>query len=116
MIIKRFFPNRWARITAWTGAAIAWVTSLLILQADDPAVAEVPPEVAPTEAPVMTTMLPAVPEATDDGLVVIRFTPTPPPPPQVITRTVTVSGGGSSGGGGATPAPQPADPVVSSGS
>lgn len=115
MILKRFFPNRWARITVWTGAAIAWVTSLLIIQAEIPASAEAPPEVTPTQAPVTTTTLPAIPEATDDGLVVIRFTPTPLPPPQVITRTVTVSGGGGGSGGG-TPAPKPADPVVSSGS
>lgn len=115
MIIKRFFPNRWARITAWTGAAIAWVTSLLIIQADIPASAEAPPEVTPTEARVTTTTLPSIPEATDRGLVVIRFTPTPAPPPQVITRTVTVSGGGGGGGAG-TPASTPSDPVVSSGS
>ena len=92
MIIKRFFPNRWARITAWTGAAIAWATSLLVVQSGRAATAETPPPPPPIEAPSTTTSLAPVPEAPAEGLVVLRFTPTPPPPPQVITRTVTVGG------------------------
>ena len=113
MIIKRFFPNRWARILAWTGAAIAWTTSLLVVQASHAETAEpAPAPEEPVAIPFVTTTLAPLPEATDEGLVVLRFTPTPVPPPQVITRTVAVSGGG--GGGGTTPAPS--DPVPSSGS
>lgn len=106
MIIRRFFPDRWARITAWTGAAVAWATSLLVIQAAYPATAEPTPPETTTEAPTTTTSLAPIPEATDRGLVVLRFKPTPAPPPQVITRTVTVAGGS-----GSAPAP-----VVSSGS
>ncbi len=111
MIIKRFFPNRWARITAWTAAAVAWVTSLLVIQADRalPAGAVEPPPPPATTIPETATTLAPIPEATDRGLVVLRFTPTPAPPPEVITRTVVVSGGGSP----STPAPEP---VRSSGS
>jgi hypothetical protein len=114
VIVERFFPDRWARITVWTGAAVAWATSLLVVQAAQPSTADAtPPPPQPTEVPTPTTALAAIPEAPDQGLVVIRFTPTPPPPPQVITRTVTVGGGGGAGGGGAAP---PVPPVKSSGS
>ena len=32
-MLKRLFPSRWARIVAWTGAAIAWGTSIVAVQA-----------------------------------------------------------------------------------
>lgn len=119
-MLKRLFPSRWARIVAWTGAAVAWGTSVVTVQAaTEPAdVAETatePPEPAVEEIaePVV-----AVPEPTEQGLVVIRYTPVPPPPPEVITRTVTVGGGGgaatSSGGGGGGSVSRPT--IKSSGS
>ncbi|MCP3974405.1 MAG: hypothetical protein GY720_07925 [bacterium] len=98
-MLKRLFPSRWARIVAWTAAAVAWGTSILTVQAArQPAAAE--PELVPEpevqEAPEQMAAVPAMPE---EGLVVIRYTPVPPPPPEVVTRTVTVGGGGGGGGG-----------------
>lgn len=112
-MLKRLFPSRWARIVAWTGAAVAWGTSIVtVLAATEQASAA---EVTPTDAPqpeVLEVVEPmaAVPAPTEEGLVVIRYTPIPPPPPEVIARTVTVSGGGgatatSSGGGSSTSRP-----------
>lgn len=101
-MLKRLFPSRWARIIAWTGAAVAWGTSVVTVQAamEDAAVESQPasePEPEVIEVPAPVAVIPAPPE---EGLVVIRYSPVPPPPPEVITRTVTVAGGG--GGGGAT--------------
>ena len=122
-MLKRLFPSRWARIVAWTGAAVAWGTSIVAVQAaaeqgavdqQQPAPA-LEPEVEEVPAPVA-----AVPAAPEQGLVIIRYTPVPPPPPEVITRTVTVGGSGggdtaASSGGGSTSRPTIND-VVSSGS
>ncbi len=104
-MLRRLFPSRWARIIAWTGAAVAWGTSVVAVQAAteqsnaaEPEPVTLPePEVEVIEDPV--AVVPAPPEA---GLVIIRYTPVPPPPPEVITRTVTVGGGSSGGGGGGT--------------
>ena len=106
-MIKRLFPNRWARITAWTGAAVAWAVSVMAVAAQPPAGATVdePAPIAttpPTTATTTSTMA-TMPTIPDSGLVVIRFTPVPPPPPQVVTRTVVVNGGGGGGGGGQPP-------------
>lgn len=102
-MLKRLFPSRWARIMAWTGAAVAWGTSILAVQAAaEPAdVAE--PEPVPTSEPEVQEIaepVVAVPAPLEEGLVIIRYTPVPPPPPEVITRTVTVGGGSGGGGGG----------------
>ena len=99
-MLKRLFPSRWARIVAWTGAAVAWATSIVTVQAASEEATTEPPA---TEAPgteVLEVIEPAaaIPAPTEEGLVVIRYTPVPPPPPEVITRTVTV-GGGNGGGG-----------------
>ena len=121
-MLKRLFPSRWARIVAWTGAAVAWATSIVAVQAaaeqgasDQSEPAPAPePEVQEVPAPVA-----AVPAAPEQGLVIIRYTPVPPPPPEVITRTVSVGGGGGVAGsgasGGGTSRPTIND-VVSSGS
>lgn len=97
-MLKRLFPSRWARIIAWTGAAVAWGTSIVAVQAQTQqstttTATEVMPERDPQvqEIPQPLAAVPAPPEA---GLVVIRYTPVPPPAPEVITRTVTVGGGG----------------------
>lgn len=106
-MLKRLFPTRWARILAWTGAAVAWGTSVVAVQASTEAnsAAQTAPTEPLSEPQVQQTTVPveAVPAPTQDGLVVVRYTPVPPPAPEVITRTVTV-GGGSSGGGGTTTA------------
>ena len=122
-MLKRLFPTRWARIVAWTGAAVAWATSIVTVQAamEEPTAdrePEVQPEPEVLEVPAPVAAVPAPPE---DGLVVIRYSPVPPPPPEVITRTVTVGGGGGGagpaaiGGGGGT-VDRPTINVVSSGS
>lgn len=109
-MLKRLFPSRWARIVAWTGAAVAWGTSVVTVQAatqQDATIAEPQPTFPPDpEVQQVPEPVAAVPQAPEQGLVVIRYTPVPPPPPEVVTRTVTVGGGssggstGSGGGGG----------------
>ena len=106
-MLKRLFPSRWARIVAWTGAAVAWGTSIVAVQAateeSTTAEADPVPEPEPEVQEVAETLAP-VPAPPEKGLVVIRYTPVPPPPPEVITRTVTVGGGGGGGGGGGSTA------------
>jgi hypothetical protein len=105
-MLKRLFPSRWMRIIAWTGAALAWGTSVVAVQAQteqgttttEP-VSIPEPEAAVQQVPEPLAAVPAPPEA---GLVVIRYTPVPPPAPKVITRTVSVGGGGGGGGGTAS--------------
>lgn len=107
-MLKRLFPSRWARIIAWTGAAVAWGTSIVAVQAaTEISAAEepLPPEPIEPQVEEIPAPVAAVPAATEQGLVIIRYTPVPPPPPEVITRTVTVGGpstGGGGGGGGST--------------
>ena len=102
-MLRRLFPSRWARIVAWTGAAVAWATSIVTVQAATEQSATAAPEPLPEPEPevqeVPETLAP-VPAQPERGLVVIRYTPVPPPPPAVMTRTVTVSSGGGGGGGG----------------
>ena len=108
MILKRLFPTRWARIAAWTAAALAWGTSVVTFAANAGVTAEpaLPPVPETTTTTSTTTTTPApIPNQPERGLVVLRYTPVPLPPPQVIVRKVVVagsSGGGGSGGGGAS--------------
>ncbi len=124
-MLKRLFPSRWARIVAWTGAAVAWGTSVVAVQAATEEAATPAPD--PVEEPQLEVQevpvpMAAVPESPPGGLVIVRYTPVPPPPPEVITRTVTVGGGGGDGGttnaagGGGGDRPTINDVVVSSGS
>lgn len=102
-MLKRLFPSRWARIAAWTGAAVAWGTSVVAVQAaTEQAIATAPDPTAAPEPEVeqVAESVAAVPAPPEEGLVIIRYTPVPPPPPEVITRTVTVGGGSATGGGG----------------
>ncbi len=124
MILKRLIPARWAKILAWTGASLAWGTTLIAVTANAAAtdVAEQPDAPVAIDPPmttsVSTTTTAPMPDMPDRGLVVVRYTPAPPPPPRVVTRTVVVAG--SSGGGGSAaatlPAPVVSAPVKSSGS
>ncbi|MGB5655002.1 MAG: hypothetical protein WBN35_00130, partial [Acidimicrobiia bacterium] len=91
MMIRRLFPLRWAKIAAWTGAALAWGTAAIAVAsstnaagpAEEPALplAFEPP----TTTSTTTTTLAPMPELPERGLVVVRYTPVPPPPPQVVT-------------------------------
>lgn len=127
MILKRLFPTRWAKILAWTGASLAWGTTLIAVTSNAAATDAVEQPEAPVaiDPPMTTTIIATtttvpMPDMPERGLVVVRYTPVPPPPPQVVTRTVVVAG--SSGGGGSTvtaaaaPAPAVSAPVKSSGS
>jgi hypothetical protein len=111
-MLKRLFPTRWARIMAWTAAALSWGTTAVAVAAGGPEATEASTDPEPTLAPsqivAATTTVAPLPSQPQGGLVVLRFTPVEPPPPEVITRTVTVA----SGGGGSAPAPT----VSSSGS
>ena len=132
MMFKRLFPLRWARIAAWTGAALAWgTTAIAVASSTSPSVPAEPPALPlalepPTTTSTTTTLAP-VPELPQRGLVVVRYTPVPPPPPKVVTRTVVVAGSSGGGGSSAAPAapapaapaaaaPAPSAPVQSSGS
>ena len=124
MIFKRLFPTRWAKILAWTGASLAWGTTLITVAANAAATdtAEQPVTPVAVDAPTTTTTAP-MPDMPERGLVVVRYTPVPPPPPQVVTRTVVVVGSSDGGGGGgsavaaaAAPAPAVSAPVKSAGS
>ena len=119
-MIKRLFPMRWAKIAAWTGAALAWGTTAIAVASNVSATATVEEPIQPqaiepptTTSTTTTTMAP-IPDMPERGLVVVRYTPVPPPPPQVVTRTVVVAGSSGGGGGGsAAPAPVAAAPAVS---
>ena len=87
--MKRLFPSRWARIVAWTGAAVAWGTSIVAVQAAAEQGATEEPASIPSEEPEVQEIpapLAAVPDSPEQGLVIIRYTPVPPPPPEIITR------------------------------
>jgi hypothetical protein len=115
-MLRRLFPMRWARIAAWTGAALAWGTTAIAVASNAGAEAPTEPSVAPQaiEPPASTstttTTVAPLPELPARGLVVVRYTPIPPPPPQVVTRTVVVAG--SSTGGTSASATAPATAAV----
>jgi hypothetical protein len=129
-MFRRLFPIRWAKIAAWTGAALAWGTTAIAAASNTSSTAPADELTLPlaVESPTTTSSTTAtvapVPDLPERGLVVLRYTPVPPPPPQVVTRTVVVAGSSSGGGGGgdggasapAIPAPAVSAPVQSSGS
>lgn len=128
-MLKRLFPLRWAKIAAWTGAALAWGTTAIAVASNTSSIVPAEPPALPLalESPTTTsttTTIAPVPELPERGLVVVRYTPVPPPPPQIVTRTVVVAGSSGGGGGGsaaapaasAPAAPAPSAPVQSSGS
>ena len=126
-MLKRLFPLRWAKIAAWTGAALAWGTTAIAVASNTGSTVPAEPPALPLalEPPTTTsttTTLALVPELPARGLVVVRYTPVPPPPPQIVTRTVVVAGPSGGGGSATAPAasapaaPAPSAPVQSSGS
>lgn len=115
--MSRVPMSRWARIGVWTGAAVTWGSSMLLVRESAPApmVADEPPEPPPARAiePAVSVM----PTLPNRGLVVIRYTPIAEPEPEVITRYVTLrsstpapsaaSASGSGGSSAGTVAPPP---------
>lgn len=118
--MSRLPVSRWAKIGVWTGAAVAWGTTLLVARQ-----AATPPADAANAAPgddasatAATASQAPLPTLPSGGLVVLRYTPVPDPEPLVVTRYVqsatpsaaTGSSGGTTGSGGSTtvaPAPPP---------
>ena len=113
--MSRLPAGRLARIGAWTGAAIAWGTTMIVVR-DVAAVGASPsdPTMDPATADSLSVVGAAVPAMPDDGLVILRYVPLPDPQPEVITRyvTVTVPVGGEASTPAAVPAPSgtPAPP------
>jgi hypothetical protein len=122
--LRRLFPDRWARILAWTSAALAWGTAAVAVATTSPAAETGPP---PTDVPTQrattthTGSASAIPLPPEGGLVVIRYTPADRPAAQVITQTLrsatpapAASSAPSSQAAAPAAAPQPT--VTSSGS
>jgi hypothetical protein len=108
VFIRRLFPNRWARILAWTGAALAWA-SVAVGAAIQREMADASTTESPSPARTSTTTgaQAAIPSPPPNGLVIIRYQPVAAPAPEVIVRNVT---GASTG----PPSPAAASPTVSS--
>lgn len=119
MFIKRLFPDRWARIMAWTSAAIAWgaVAAMSMARAESVAepLVDSSANTSTTAVTEMTTTSTTVPTQPANGLVIIRYVPVPPPKAEVIVNTVTVRGSSSSSAS-APSATSSAPTVKSSGS
>ena len=114
--MSRLPLSRLAKIGAWTGAAVAWGSAMVMAK-----------EVAPTAESTTTTApmtqtadasygsastVPAIP---NDGLVILRYKPIPEPEPEVVTRVVTVpvARSPSSTSGGTPPVATTAPPAAS---
>lgn len=114
MAPRRLPISRLTGIAAWTAASVAWGTAIVAAANVQPVplVAE-PDAVGSSDSPT-TTMHPeqlaALPTMPENGLVVVRFTPTELPAPKVTIRRVATSPATS------TPAPAPATRETSSGS
>jgi hypothetical protein len=124
--VSRLPVSRWTKIGVWTGAAVAWGTTLLVARQAPPA--ETVADTAPAEGPraaVAGASQDAVPSLPDGGLVVLRYAPIPDPEPIVVTRyveartprTATSSGGAgtvasSTPSAGPAPAPPPPAPTT----
>lgn len=88
--MSRLPRSRWARIGAWTGAALAWGTTIVMTQekASGDASADEPQlDAALAELPA-GSVLPNMPAS---GLVILRYAPIPVPEQVVVTRYVTVT-------------------------
>lgn len=118
MLVKRLFPSRWARILAWTGAALAWSTVGVASVAKSSQVETLDTPGSPdplVTTPETSTTLAVLPDEPAGGLVIIRYQPVAPPAPEVVVRSVA---GPRVATQNPTPAqgPAPAPVVRSSGS
>ena len=93
MIRKRFPWARRGRIAAWTAFVLTWTTALIARTVGAPAVAapEAPavPPAEPVESVAPSSTTAAVPDAPEDGLVILRYTPAERPEPEVRRVVVT---------------------------
>ncbi len=89
MIRQRFSSGRFSRIAAWALAAVTAMAAILNnqLAAADESVN--PPPDEPTVDRFTATGA-TVPAAPGDGLLILRYQPTPAPPPPTIIRRVIV--------------------------
>lgn len=119
--MSRLPRSRWTRIGAWTSAALAWGTTLVMARDHSGAEAQ-ESDVQPSSLQLDGLDGKTVqPDSPGKGLVVLRYVPIPEPTQQVITRVVTrtVSAGSASSGGGSASQGKvaaPANPVSSGGS
>lgn len=69
--MSRFGDARWQRLAAWSGAALAWGSTITAVVLEP---ARVSPPGAPSQAEVLTTETP-LPVQPASGLLVIRYRP-----------------------------------------
>jgi hypothetical protein len=89
---ERFHALRTTRIIGWTAAALTWAAAVTVRLAgvpstapEDAGLSQEPAGIVPATATVTTEVLPTLPE---EGLVLIRSTPSPRSEPRAITRIV----------------------------
>ena len=93
MIRKRFPWPRRGRITVWTAFVLAWASALIARSAGGPA-ATVPEPVTVVDLSPLETFrhedrMATIPEAPEDGLVILHYTPAERPEPEVRRVVVT---------------------------
>ncbi len=69
--MSRFGDARWQRLAAWSGAALAWGSTITAVVLEP---ARVPPSAPPSQAEVSPTQA-ALPVQPASGLLVIRYQP-----------------------------------------
>jgi hypothetical protein len=81
--------SRLARIGAWTGAAVAWGTTTVLVRvaAAEPAETALPPPPTQDSTAELGITDATLPNPPDGGLVIIRYTPVTAPPQEVIVKT-----------------------------
>ena len=94
--MSRFGDSRWQRVAAWSGAALAWGSTITAVVLEP---ARVAPEAPSTLVEVSTTQAP-LPAQPESGLLVIRYQPDAPEVIQIVTPPPAQAAA-------APPAPQP---------
>lgn len=99
--MSRFGEARWQRLAVWSGAALAWGSTLTAVVLESSR-AEADQAAAPAPAASTGDATPAIPTQPADGLLVIRYQPGDEPAQQATTITVSQPAAAP-----AAPAPQP---------
>jgi hypothetical protein len=76
--LSRFAEGRWNRVVVWTGAALAWGSTLVAARLEP--TRDLPPAPAPASAPAGVEAGAAIPVAPKGGILVIRGAGEPPSP------------------------------------
>jgi hypothetical protein len=88
--MNRLPPSRLIRIFTWTGAALAWGTTVVMAKAATPPKADDTQTEPPLTAAGLAGATAPLPTPPSQGLVILRYTPVAAPAPQV--RTIYVQG------------------------